>query len=51
MSEKRCENCRWLEYYKGRYICGYIAEIYHIASYRDSKSTCNMKKYEKRNGD
>lgn len=26
-----CKNCKWLETYEGKYICGYMAEVYHTA--------------------
>lgn len=28
---KKCSDCKWFENYNGCPICGYIAEVYHLA--------------------
>lgn len=47
MTEK-CKDCRWLEFYEGRYICGYVAEVYLLARRVDPESACEINKYENR---
>jgi hypothetical protein len=31
MTKEKCKNCNWLETHEGKHICGYMAEVYHIA--------------------
>ena len=48
MIENQCKDCRWLERYEGEYICGYIADVYLIASKVKPESPCKTNKYEKK---
>lgn len=36
----KCKNCDWLEIYKGDYICGYVAEVWHIAAKVNPEKSC-----------
>lgn len=42
MNDKKCLNCKWLEEYKGQYICGCMAELYLIAAYVDPEAKCRF---------
>lgn len=48
MNEQKCKDCKWLDCYKGDYVCGYIAEVYNVASMVDPESPCEINKYQKK---
>ena len=49
----KCKDCDWLEIYKGDYIYGYVAEVWHIAAKVNPQSNCRngIKKFKRRKGD
>lgn len=46
-----CKNCKWLETHESKYICGYMAEVYHIeVEVKNLEAQCphkNERKYKK----
>ena len=42
----KCQFCKWLEKEKNQYICGYIAEVYHIRKLVDLDFTCTINKFQ-----
>lgn len=40
-------NCKWLETHNGKHICGYIAEVYHIAAEANCSQVCENFKPKK----
>ena len=42
MNDKICSRCKWIEKYEGKYICGYIAELYLIAAFVNPQGKCRF---------
>lgn len=43
MNKQKCKDCKWKEFHEGQYICGYIAEVYNIASKIELDAPCKLK--------
>lgn len=50
--DNKCKNCGWLEFWKGVYICGYVAEVWHIAAEVSPEGNCreDIKRFKNRKG-
>lgn len=42
----KCKFCRWLEKENNQYICGYVAEVYHIRKAVNEDDACSINKFQ-----
>lgn len=43
---EKCRFCKWLEKENNHFICGYVAEVYHVRKAVSLDETCSINKFQ-----